>query len=130
MSPPSPVVIALVSGKGGVGKTMLSVAIAKELALSNRTLIIDLDFFNRGLTGLMEDQETMCEIDKPGFLLEDTTHASTKRVRNVNANAWFWTVMGALITRHSRRVCFPTTASWFLSRIASLSMEPRIFFGN
>lgn len=44
--------IAVVSGKGGVGKTMLSVAIACEIARSRRTLLIDLDFFNRGLTGL------------------------------------------------------------------------------
>lgn len=44
--------IAVVSGKGGVGKTMLSVAIANELARGTKTLILDLDFFNRGLTGL------------------------------------------------------------------------------
>jgi cellulose biosynthesis protein BcsQ len=44
--------IAVVSGKGGVGKTMLSVAIANEMARGHRTLLLDLDFFNRGLTGL------------------------------------------------------------------------------
>lgn len=47
-----PLIIAVVSGKGGVGKTMLSVAIANELAQGRKTLLLDLDFFNRGLTGL------------------------------------------------------------------------------
>jgi len=78
MSLTSPLVIALVSGKGGVGKTMLSVAVAKELAISNRTLIIDLDFFNRGLTGLLGRGDLACEIDKPGFLMEGQTEAPTK----------------------------------------------------
>gem|GEM_PF-6744390 len=57
---------------------MLSVAVAKELSLSNRTLIVDLDFFNRGLTGLMGDGPASCEIDKPGFLLEDESEATIK----------------------------------------------------
>jgi cellulose biosynthesis protein BcsQ len=48
----APLLIAVVSGKGGVGKTMLSVAVANEMARGCRTLLIDLDFFNRGLTGL------------------------------------------------------------------------------
>lgn len=45
-------VIAIASGKGGVGKSMLAVACAYELSLSVPTLLIDLDFFNRGLSGL------------------------------------------------------------------------------
>jgi cellulose biosynthesis protein BcsQ len=65
-----PLVISFVSGKGGVGKTMLAVACARELSLNNRTLIIDLDFFNRGLTGLLGKGSRQCgEIEKPGFLL-------------------------------------------------------------
>ena len=47
-----PLLLAVVSGKGGVGKTMLAVAIANEMAQGRRTLLVDLDFFNRGLTGL------------------------------------------------------------------------------
>ena len=77
MSLPPPLVIALVSGKGGVGKTMLSVAVARELSLSNRTLLIDLDFFNRGLTGLMGNGEITCEIDRPGFLLSEPSEEKT-----------------------------------------------------
>jgi cellulose biosynthesis protein BcsQ len=47
-----PKIITIVSGKGGVGKTMLAVAIATEISRKKRTLLIDFDFFNRGLTGL------------------------------------------------------------------------------
>lgn len=46
----SPVVVSIVSGKGGVGKTTLSLAISKELASAgNRVFILDLDLSNRGL---------------------------------------------------------------------------------
>lgn len=70
---PDPHIIAVVSGKGGVGKTMLAVAVANELARNTRTLIIDLDFFNRGLTGLMGPIRTareICSVPKPDFLFD------------------------------------------------------------
>jgi cellulose biosynthesis protein BcsQ len=70
-NPNSRLIVSFVSGKGGVGKTMLAVAFAKELSFSNRTLIIDLDFFNRGLTGLMGPGIKKCEVNKPAFLLEE-----------------------------------------------------------
>jgi cellulose biosynthesis protein BcsQ len=59
--------IAVVSGKGGVGKTMLAVAIAYELAAKNRTLLLDLDFFNRGLTGLLRQGKKLKSIKPPAF---------------------------------------------------------------
>src|SRR4030081_769144 len=69
-----PQIISVVSGKGGVGKTMLSVAIANELSRSKRTLLIDLDFFNRGLTGLfasLKHGSHQTEIAPPKFLESD-----------------------------------------------------------
>jgi len=66
-----PKIIAIVSGKGGVGKTMLAVAMANELARSRRTLLLDLDFFNRGLTGLfasLKPRSTQTEVAAPKFL--------------------------------------------------------------
>jgi cellulose biosynthesis protein BcsQ len=63
-----PLVVAFVSGKGGVGKTMLAVAFAKETSVEKHTLLLDLDFFNRGLTGLMPHGRQLCGIDPPTFL--------------------------------------------------------------
>lgn len=57
--------ISIVSGKGGVGKTMLAVAVARELSTNVRTLIVDLDFFNRGLTGLMRHGRVLRQINPP-----------------------------------------------------------------
>lgn len=60
--------VSFVSGKGGVGKTMLAVAFAREMSRKNRTLMVDLDFFNRGLTGLMKSGEFVSKVDPPSFL--------------------------------------------------------------
>jgi len=68
MTDSKPVIVSFVSGKGGVGKTMLSVAFAREMSVGSRTLIFDLDFFNRGLTGLMRHGRKVKEIEKPTFL--------------------------------------------------------------
>ena len=49
-------ILSLVSGKGGVGKTTLSLALASELsAAGNNVVIIDYDFSNRGLSELVAD---------------------------------------------------------------------------
>lgn len=75
--------IAVVSGKGGVGKTMLAVAVANELANARPTLIIDLDFFNRGLTGLMATLQTGAAgkaIAKPSFFAADSNDAAADAI--------------------------------------------------
>ena len=67
-SSPDPTIISVVSGKGGVGKTMLSVAVARELSLHGPTLVLDLDFFNRGLSGLMTQARPKFPVSPPEFL--------------------------------------------------------------
>ena len=50
---------------------MLSMAIANELSRSNKVLLLDLDFFNRGLTGLLSSIRsnlTRIKVDFPDFL--------------------------------------------------------------
>ena len=64
----SPLILSFVSGKGGVGKTMLAVSAANELAQSHSTLILDLDFFNRGLSGMFVGTGTHQTIPSPTFL--------------------------------------------------------------
>jgi cellulose biosynthesis protein BcsQ len=66
-----PLILTVVSGKGGVGKTMLSVAVANELSKARPTLLVDLDFFNRGITGLMatlKNRKTGRRLEMPDFL--------------------------------------------------------------
>ncbi len=47
-----PISIAFVSGKGGVGKTVLAASFAWVCAQVAKTILIDLDFQNQGCTGL------------------------------------------------------------------------------
>jgi MinD-like ATPase involved in chromosome partitioning or flagellar assembly len=80
-------VLAVASGKGGVGKTMISVACAYELSLSVPTLLIDLDFFNRGLSGLLRERREVGLVARPRYL--DASHAppvAPWRVVEVAAN--------------------------------------------
>ena len=51
-----PQIIAVSSGKGGVGKTAISVNLARVLSWSEkRILLIDLDLHNRGSTTLVAE---------------------------------------------------------------------------
>jgi cellulose biosynthesis protein BcsQ len=68
MSDRQPFTISFVSGKGGVGKTMLAVAFAREMSTQKPTLLLDLDFFNRGLTGLMRHGRKLQAIAPPTFV--------------------------------------------------------------
>jgi cellulose biosynthesis protein BcsQ len=80
-----PTILTFVSGKGGVGKTMLAVATAKELADVQPTLVIDLDFFNRGLSGLLSKGELVSEV--AGFsLLEQGEEKESWKIIKVADN--------------------------------------------
>ncbi len=64
----APTVLAFLSGKGGVGKTMLAAATAYELSRLQPTLILDLDFFNRGLSGLLLENDSGAIVSQPPFI--------------------------------------------------------------
>ena len=46
-------IICIASGKGGVGKTSVSLSLARQISRKTKLLIVDLDYFNRGATGLL-----------------------------------------------------------------------------
>ena len=48
-----PFVIAILSGKGGVGKTTISLNLAKQLSHRGPVWLIDIDLFNRGATSAL-----------------------------------------------------------------------------
>ena len=75
-------VLAFVSGKGGVGKTTLAAAVAHELSAGTRTLVLDLDFFNRGLSALLTKGDAVEHVESPPFVEEGAQdNWSTWRVR-------------------------------------------------
>lgn len=96
-----PLILTVVSGKGGVGKTMLSVALANELSKARPTLLVDLDFFNRGVTGLMatlKSRKTGRTLEMPDFLRtteadpeepEDPADGSDWVAVEIRKNLWF-----------------------------------------
>jgi len=81
-------IIAFVSGKGGVGKTMLAVAAAKELADAQPTLVLDLDFFNRGLSGLLSHGDNIVQISRPAFLSVDDDRKADWEIIKVSGDLY------------------------------------------
>ena len=51
-----PVVISVVSGKGGVGKSRISLVLAGILAKKYKVLLVDFDLHNQGLTHLVDGE--------------------------------------------------------------------------
>lgn len=55
-APKSPPIISISAGKGGVGKTLISVNLARSLTWSGkRVLLVDMDLYNRGSTTLVAE---------------------------------------------------------------------------
>lgn len=54
-----PLVISIVSGKGGVGKTRIAMTLAKILSENLNVLLIDFDIHNQGLTHLLYSGDTI-----------------------------------------------------------------------
>ena len=107
----APLVVSFVSGKGGVGKTMLAVAFAKEMSLANPTLVIDLDFFNRGLTGLMGDGELIAHVLCPQFL----------RFEHVEAESEEWRLV--LLSENLYHVSYPALSQREMQLFEELSVD-------
>lgn len=83
------VTLAIASGKGGVGKTTLAMSIGYELSLARKTLLVDLDFFNRGMTGTLGAGETQGTIPALSFDGETVGSEPEWRIRDVGPNLCF-----------------------------------------
>lgn len=86
METTNPVVVSFISGKGGVGKTMLATAFARELSKGSRTLMIDFDFFNRGLTGLLPPGKSFNFLSRPSFLGKSKSSSSEWEIKEIDEN--------------------------------------------
>ena len=78
--------VAMVSGKGGTGKTTLSVALAQELSKSGQVLLVDLDFFNHGLEGLLAGEGRRGANGTPGAAKDDAADAELGRWARVDVD--------------------------------------------
>ncbi|MEM1221894.1 MAG: AAA family ATPase [Verrucomicrobiota bacterium] len=81
-------VICVASGKGGVGKTSISLSIANELAKGARILVVDLDYFNRGVSGMLIDDSTVASEGAP-FLLQQNVESPVLLVQSANKSNIF-----------------------------------------
>lgn len=90
----TPYVISFVSGKGGVGKTMLAANVAWQCSKLAKTLLIDLDFHNQGCTGLMaphfdlSDMDAFTAITASKRLTDDQVTVAEDRLLFLPAVSW------------------------------------------
>jgi cellulose biosynthesis protein BcsQ/type II secretory pathway pseudopilin PulG len=53
-----PFTLAVLSGKGGVGKTTICLSLARQLSAQHQVWLIDIDLFNRGTTSAIWESES------------------------------------------------------------------------
>lgn len=87
-----PLVISVVSGKGGVGKTRISTTLAKILSKNLKVLMIDFDLHNQGLTSLLYGSEGVNKFESSIFdYLYDKEDIDIKdvKLREIKNNLFF-----------------------------------------
>lgn len=83
-----PIIISVVSGKGGCGKTRIATALAHVLSQKAKILLIDLDLYNQGLTTLL-DQEVSKEDFTIYNLFYDSRSFENIDLREIRENIFF-----------------------------------------
>ena len=87
VEPKSPQIISVSAGKGGVGKTLISVNLARTLSWSGkRVLLVDMDLYNRGSTTLVADPTITGKITVSG-LMEMALDQRVNRLRKAIAES-------------------------------------------
>jgi len=71
-----PIIISIVSGKGGCGKTRISTALARFLSQNLNVLLVDMDLHNQGLTTLINPKirqvdHTIHKILNPDYCFDE-----------------------------------------------------------
>jgi len=133
-----PFVIAILSGKGGVGKTTISLNLAKELASRGPVWLIDIDLFNRGSTSALWESEKGMPLSVAELILATQTF-SERGDREQLAAFFSLKVRAALesLAYDSRLTFLPAAravegkeASYVLWRgMAELGLSAEIFVG-
>jgi cellulose biosynthesis protein BcsQ len=83
----SPQIISVSAGKGGAGKTLISVNLARTLSWSGkRVLLVDMDLYNRGSTTLVAEPPITGKITVAG-LMEMANDTRITRLRKTIAES-------------------------------------------
>jgi cellulose biosynthesis protein BcsQ len=111
-----PLVLAFVSGKGGVGKTMLATACASCLAEKRSTLLVDLDFANRGLGKLAGKYGDGIAVSELKGIAVGANPRSGWEVFNVadTKNLWVLSPKLDLLEEYNLKSISPERLSWHL----------------
>jgi MinD-like ATPase involved in chromosome partitioning or flagellar assembly len=81
--------LAFVSGKGGVGKTFLVANMGRAIATSRKTILIDLDMQNQGLSGLLSSYLADDVVNAADDIVFATDAESDKTLIRISENLWF-----------------------------------------
>jgi MinD-like ATPase involved in chromosome partitioning or flagellar assembly len=89
-----PISVAFVSGKGGVGKTVLAANFAWVCAQVAKTMLVDLDFQNQGCTGLFaphfefHQSNALHSIENPADCISQELNQVAERLYFLPAVSW------------------------------------------
>ena len=81
--------LAFVSGKGGVGKTFLVANMGRAIATSRKTILIDLDLQNQGLSGLLSSYLADDVVNAADDVIFATGAETDKTLIRISDNLWF-----------------------------------------
>lgn len=81
--------LAFVSGKGGVGKTFLVANMGRAIATGRKTILIDLDLQNQGLSGLLSSYLADDVVNAADDIIFASGEESDKTLIRIDDNLWF-----------------------------------------